>query len=33
MALTETKVIDKIEIIESGVVQVREETKIDSDGT
>jgi len=32
MALTETKVIDKIEIIENGSVQVREATKIMKDG-
>ena len=32
MALTETKVIDKIEIVEDGVVQVREATRILRDG-
>jgi hypothetical protein len=32
MALTETKVIDKIEIVENGVVQVREATRIMKDG-
>jgi hypothetical protein len=32
MALTETKVIDKIELLESGVVQVREATRILKDG-
>ena len=31
MALTETKVIDKIEVIENGTVQVREVTKIMKD--
>ena len=30
--LTETKVIDKIEVLESGVVQVREATRILKDG-
>jgi hypothetical protein len=32
MALTETKVIDKIEIVENGIVQVREATRIMKDG-
>lgn len=32
MALTETKIIDKIEIVEDGVVQVREATRILRDG-
>ena len=32
MALTETKVIDKIEVVETGHVQVREATKIERDG-
>jgi hypothetical protein len=32
MALTETKVIDKIEVVESGIVQVREATRILKDG-
>jgi hypothetical protein len=32
MALTETKVIDKIEVIENGTVQVREVTRIMKDG-
>lgn len=32
MALTETKVIDKIEVVEHGIVQVREATKIERDG-
>jgi hypothetical protein len=32
MALTETKIIDKIEVIENGIVQVREATKIIKDG-
>ena len=32
MALTETKVIDKIEVVENGSVQVREATKIERDG-
>jgi hypothetical protein len=32
MALTETKVIDKIEVVEYGVVQVREATRILKDG-
>jgi hypothetical protein len=32
MALTETKVIDKIEVVENGNVQVREATKIERDG-
>lgn len=30
--LTEIKVIDKIEIVENGIVQVREATKIERDG-
>ena len=32
MALTETKVIDKIEVVENGSVQVREVTRIIKDG-
>jgi len=32
MALTETKVIDKIEVLETGIVQVREATRIERDG-
>lgn len=32
MALTETKVVDKIEVVENGSVQVREATKIERDG-
>jgi len=32
MALTETKVIDKIEVVENGSVQVREVTRIMKDG-
>ena len=32
MALTETKVIDKIEVVENGTVQVREVTRIMKDG-
>jgi cell division FtsZ-interacting protein ZapD len=32
MALTETKVIDKIEVVEDGTVQVREANKIERDG-
>ena len=32
MALTEVKVIDKIEIVENGSVQVREVTRIMKDG-
>lgn len=32
MALTETKVIDKIEVVENGIVQVREVTRIMKDG-
>ena len=32
MALTETKAIDKIEVLESGVLQVREATRIMRDG-
>jgi hypothetical protein len=32
MALTETKVVDKIEVLENGVVQVREVTRIMKDG-
>jgi hypothetical protein len=32
MALTEVKVIDKIEVVENGTVQVRESTKIMKDG-
>ena len=32
MALTETKVIDKIEVVENGIVQVREATRIMKDG-
>ena len=33
MALTETKVIDKIEVVENGSVQVREVTRIMKDGS
>lgn len=32
MALTETKLIDKIEVVENGIVQVREATRISRDG-
>jgi hypothetical protein len=32
MALTETKVIDKIEVVENGTVQVREVTRIMKEG-
>ncbi len=32
MALTEVKVIDKIEVIENGTLQVREATRIMKDG-
>lgn len=32
MALTENKVIDKIEVVENGIVQVREATRISRDG-
>jgi hypothetical protein len=32
MALSEVKVIDKIEVVENGTVQVRETTKIMKDG-
>jgi hypothetical protein len=32
MALTEIKVIDKIEVVENGIVQVREATRIMKDG-
>jgi hypothetical protein len=32
MALTEIKVIDKIEVVENGIVQVREATRISRDG-
>ncbi len=32
MALTETKVIDKIEVVQNGAVQVRELTRIMKDG-
>jgi hypothetical protein len=32
MALTEIKVIDKIEVVEDGTLQVREATKIMKDG-
>lgn len=32
MALTENKVIDKIEVVENGILQVREATKIMKDG-
>jgi hypothetical protein len=32
MALTEVKVIDKIEVVENGTVQVREATRIIKDG-
>jgi len=31
MALTETKLIDKIEVVENGIVQVREATRIMKD--
>lgn len=31
MALTEVKVIDKIEVVENGTVQVREATRIERD--
>jgi hypothetical protein len=31
MALTETKVVDKIEVLENGIVQVREVTRIMKD--
>ena len=33
MALTEVKVIDKIEVVENGSVQVREVTRIMKDGS
>ena len=33
MALTETKVVDKIEVLENGTVQVREVTRIMKDGS
>lgn len=33
MALTETKVIDKIEVVENGTIQVREVTRIMKDGS
>ena len=33
MALTEIKVIDKIEVLENGTVQVREVTRIIKDGS
>ena len=33
MALTENKVIDKIEVVENGILQVREATRILKDGT
>lgn len=32
MALTETKLIDRIEVVENGIVQVREATRILKDG-
>jgi hypothetical protein len=32
MVLTETKVIDKIEVVENGTIQVRESTRIMKDG-
>ena len=32
MALTETKLIDKIEVVENGIVQVREATRILKNG-
>jgi len=32
MALSEVKVIDKIEVVENGILQVREATKIIKDG-
>ena len=32
MALTENKIIDKIEVVENGIVQVREATRISRDG-
>lgn len=32
MSLTETKLIDKIEVTENGIVQVREATRISRDG-
>ena len=32
MTLTETKLIDKIEVVENGIVQVREATRISRDG-
>ena len=32
MALSEIKVIDKIEVVESGIIQVREATRIMRDG-
>ena len=32
MALTETKVVDKIEVLENGVIQIREVTRIMKDG-
>ena len=32
MALIETKIIDKIEVVENGTLQVREATKIMKDG-
>jgi len=32
MALTETKVVDKIEVVENGIVQVREATRILKNG-
>ena len=33
MALTKEVVVDKIEVLESGIVQVRTATRIDEDGT
>jgi hypothetical protein len=32
MALTEQKLIDKIEIVENGILQVREATRVSRDG-
>jgi hypothetical protein len=33
MALTKTEVVDKIEVLENGTIQVRCATRIDEDGT
>ena len=33
MALTKTEVVDKIEVLENGIIQVRCATRIDEDGT